>query len=160
MLAAKNRSVNNFLKQALKKLKLTDNELNAIRAVLDKAQYDCCNVITVYWVNDTNGGSLSNASPDAYQIQFKDADGNIIVETDVSKSSPQILKVPPGLYQICNNVISTASDGLPGSGFSVENQEALFYTDSDNVAVHCDTVNGLAPLSIAYWVRSFNGNPE
>lgn len=159
MPAITNKSVRNFLKSVFKKLKLTDNEFAAIRKIIDKAQYDCCSVVTVYWLNSPDTTSAPNATPQAYQIRFKDADGNVVVESDITKGSPQTFKLPPGEYQICNNILNQITNGAEGSGWTFTNSNGLSYTDGEPLGEDCDTDNGVSPLAEVYFVSNFDGGP-
>lgn len=154
-----NYSISNFLKGALlrSKVKLSTKEFNKINAIVHKAEFHCCNDITVYWINNLNLGG-SKAVPSGYQLQFKDVDGNIIAQTNLTGSSPQTVKIPDGSYNVCLNVVEQLSNGLPGSGFTVAGTTpSAILTNTDGVGEYC--VGSLFQLDEVYIIRSMDGSP-
>lgn len=149
-----NKSMRNFLSPVLNTVDISDKELDKLRGVIDKAEYDCCSIVAIYWIND---GSFSKATPVAYQIQFKDGDGNVVAQTSTLKSSPQKLKLPVGEYIICNNVISEVTNTLPGSGFTINGSNNYSLSDAETIGTHCDSSS--TTLAGAYFVYSNDGSP-
>lgn len=152
----RNNSAENFLKSLLLRLDLKDADFNKLRNIIDRAQYDCCSVVTIYWVDTIP----SAATPAAYQIRFKDVDGNLLAETPLSASNPYTLTLPQNIeVEVCNNVVVQVSNNEPGSGFTIEGSDGFsFPLTDDTVGEHCDSTEH-APNRI-YIVSSRDGDQE
>lgn len=159
MAVNKNYSIRKFLEGALRsdKTRISSKEFNKINKVIDKAEFHCCDEIIVNWVNNPEL-LASRAVPEFYQLQFKDALGNVVAETNTGLSSPQKVKLAKGSYKICLNVIQQISNGLLGSGFEVDGTNTGFLlTQADGVGVHCDASVSL--LDNIYTIYSIDGSP-
>lgn len=101
--------------------------INRIRALVDEAECGCCNVTTVYWNND--------ASPSVWQLRFRDADDNLLVETSLEGSGPQRLCIPREATQLCLNIITSVA-----TDFSVSGTQGFSFIDTDDVGEFCTPI--------------------
>lgn len=107
---------------------LNKEQFDKIRALVDEAECGCCNVTTIYWNND--------ASPSVWQLRFRDANDNLLVETSLLGSGPQRICVPREATQLCLNIIqSVATD------FSVTGTNGFSFIDTDAVGEFCTAIS-------------------
>jgi hypothetical protein len=136
------RSLQTILKQFHSTI--TAEEYVKIRDLVDKAEYDCCKPVKVFWIGAP--------TPADYQLQFKDADGNILAQTATSGNG-QLLVVPARSATVCVNVINTVS--LNTGSYEVIGDISYSKTGADTVAQHCDS--SASTLENIYIFTSLNG---
>ena len=110
--------------------KLNKEQIQYVRNLVDEAECGCCNVTTIYWNND--------ASPSVWQLRFKDADDNILVETSLEGSGPQRICVPREATQLCLNIIQSVA-----AEFSVIGTNGFSFIDTDDVGEFCTSISGV-----------------
>lgn len=146
-----NKSVKNFLKSVFQKLRLTDNEFAAIRKVIDKAQYDCCDVITVYWADEESDTIASRATPFDYQLVIREGTGGdpIYATTDRNGPNPQVLRIPGGLAEITVQLsIFTPQSEFGGTFHVTDNLTGEVLADGDNPGNYSNAHDQLAKVYI------------
>ena len=116
---------------------LSKEQFNKIRSLVDEAECGCCNVTSIYWINDV--------SPSTYQLRFRDANDNILAETSLDGLGPQRFCVPRGATQLCLNVITEASGG---GNFLVTGTNGFSFTDTEAVGEFCTAIS--FPFDDAY----------